>query len=262
MGLLPAAFAILPLLGLLAFVRERKVGQLAWLGGATLFFITLIFPIQFERQWITIGWALEGVALLWLYRRVPHWGLPWVGIGLLCVAFARLAVNPAVLEYHARSATPILNWYLYAYGIVTVCLFVGAQLVEDGAPGGRALPATLGTVLAFVLLNIEIADCFTPVGARALTFEFSGNFARDMTYSIAWALFALALLLAGIAKKLRVVRYASLSLLGATLLKLFLHDLANLKQLYRVGAFVGVAAVAFAASFLYTKFVKPEEPRA
>ena len=48
--------------------------QLAWFGGVALFFITLIFPIQFDRQWITIGWALEGAALLWLFHRVPHRG--------------------------------------------------------------------------------------------------------------------------------------------------------------------------------------------
>ena len=44
-----------------------------------LFFITLIFPIQFSHQWITIGWALEGAALLWLFHRVPHPGLRLVG---------------------------------------------------------------------------------------------------------------------------------------------------------------------------------------
>jgi len=256
MGLLPAAFAIPPLLGLLAFVRERRVGQLAWFGGATLFFITLIFPIQFERQWITIGWALEGAALLWLWHRVPHNGLRVVGVGLLCAAFARLALNPAVLEYHPRSATAIWNWYLYSYGLVTAALFAGAKLVEERR--GVALLATLGTVLAFLLLNIEIADFFTAPGTQTLTFTFSSNLARDMTYSIAWALFALVLLVAGIAKKLRACRYAALALLCVTLAKLFLHDLANLKNLYRVGALVSVAVISFLASLLYTKFVKPD----
>ena len=39
-----------------------------------------------------------------------------------------------------------------------------------------------------------------------------------------------------------------------TLLKLFLHDLAQLAQLYRIGAFIGVAVIAMLASFLYQKF--------
>lgn len=257
MGLLPAAFAVPPLVGLIVLLRgERKLAHLAWFGGAALFFVTLIFPVQFDRQWITIGWALEGSALLWLWHRVPHNGLRIVGVGLLCMAFARLALNPTVFNYHPRSATAIWNWYLYAYGLATLSLFAGARLVAERR--ATALLATLGTVLAFLLLNIEIADYFTTEGVRTLTFQFSGNFARDMTYSIAWALFALTLLIAGIARKIRSARYASLALLVVTLLKLFVHDLSRLNQLYRIGAVVGVAIILLVASFLYQKFVPAE----
>jgi uncharacterized membrane protein len=113
--------------------------------------------------------------------------------------------------------------------------------------------AALGTVLAFLLLNIEIADYFSPRGST-LTFEFSGNLARDMTYSIAWALFALVLLVVGIAKKQAAARYAAIGLLSVTVLKLFFHDLARLGQLYRIGAFIGVAVIAIVASFAYQRF--------
>ena len=264
MGLLPAAFAILPLLSLAVVLKNAlgagpaRMTQLAWFGGVALFFITLIFPIQFERQWLTIGWALEGAALLWLFHRLPHPGLQLAGGGLLLAAFIRLALNPAVLEYHARSATPILNWYLYAYGMVTVCLFTGARLLAPprhqilrlNAP---PLLAGAGAVLAFWLLNIEIADFFSEPGST-LTFQFSGNFGRDMTYSIAWALFALVLLVLGILRTTPAPRYAALGLLSVTLLKLFFHDLASLGQLYRIGAFVGVAVIAMLASFAYQRF--------
>jgi hypothetical protein len=264
MGLLPAAFAIPGLLSVAVVLKKTapeskfRTAQLAWFGGVALFFITLIFPIQFQRQWITIGWALEGAALLWLFHRVPHPGLRLTGAGLLGAAFVRLALNPAVLEYHARAATPVFNWYLYAYGIVTVCLFAGAKLLAPPRAliakiNAPPILAGLGVVLAFLLLNIEIADYFSQAGA-ALTFQFSGNFARDMTYSIAWALFALALLVWGIVKRIPAARYAAMGLLCVTLLKLFFHDLARLGQLYRIGAFVGVAVIAMLASFAYQKF--------
>ena len=103
--------------------------QLALFGGSALFFITLIFPIQYERQWLTIAWALEGAALCWLFHRVPHPGLRLTGVALLAIAFVRLGLNPAVLSYHARSTHPILNWYLYTYGLVTLSLFAGARLL-------------------------------------------------------------------------------------------------------------------------------------
>ena len=264
MGLLPAVFAVPALLGLYRLLKTlpadapHRLAQLAWSGGVALFFITLIFPVQFDKQWITLAWALEGAALCWLFHRVPHPGLRLVGLGLLLTAFARLALNPAVLSYHARAGTPVLNWYLYAYATVAVSLFAAARLL---APPRHVVAATnvppvlqtLGTVLTFLLVNIEIADYFS-TGAT-LTFEFSGSFARDMTYTIAWALFAFLLLLVGIRRRARLVRYGGLGLLGVALLKLFLHDLANLNQLYRIGAFATVAVIAIGASFLYQRFL-------
>jgi uncharacterized membrane protein len=265
-GLIPAAFAVPSLDRLIVLLKRTpwqspaRNAQLALFGGAALFFITLIFPIQFDRQWITLGWALEGVALCWLFHRVPHPGLRLVGTALLTVAFVRLALNPAVLSYHARSATPIFNWYFYTYGIVTVCLFAAARLLappRNLVLGRNARPVfyALGTILAFLLLNIEIADYFSLPGMAALTFQFSGNFARDMSYSIAWALFALLLLIIGIRQTAKPVRYGGLGLLGATILKLFLHDLSQLDQLYRIAAFVVVAIIAIFASFLYQRFL-------
>jgi uncharacterized membrane protein len=265
-GLVPIAFALPALFGLFVLVKRTPAtstarnAQLALFGGAALFFITLIFPIQFDRQWITVGWALEAAALCWLFHRVPHPGLRLSGVGLLVVVFVRLALNPAVLSYHPRAAFPIFNWYLYTYGIATACLFVAARLLAPPrnrmlGHDVRPLLYTLGTVLAFFTVNIEIADYFSTPGVAALTFQFSGNFARDMSYSIAWALFALLLLIIGIRKRTAATRYAGLALLGITILKLFFHDLSQLDQLYRIGAFIAVAVIAMVASFLYQRFL-------
>lgn len=266
MGLVALGFALVPVISIA--VLQRSIGipppthhrQLAWQGGAALLFITLALPLQFDREWLTVGLALEGAALIWLYRRVPHRGLPATGMTLLVVAFARLAFNPAVLAYHPRSDTPLLNWYLYAYGLVIAALFTGAKLLhapEDQLPKvrGRALLNTLGTVLAFLLLNVQIADFFSPPGSRVLTFDFSGHFARDMSYTIGWSVFALALLLAGIWKRQRPARIAALVLLAVAVVKLFFLDLARLEALYKIGALFGVALVATLASFAYQRFL-------
>ena len=270
LGVVPALFVLAPLGSLVAVLRvesadnPKRLNQLAWFGAVALFFVTLIFPVQFERQWLTVAWALEGAALLWLFHRVPHPGLRVVGTVLLCVAFARLALNPAVLGYHVRGDTAIFNWYLYAYGLATASLFAGAQLLappRDLVLGVNAprLLNILGVILAFVLLNIEIADFFAVPGARALAFKFSGNFARDMSYTIAWALFALGLLGGGIWRQQRAARYAAIALLSIALLKLFFHDLARLEALYRIGALFAVAVIAILASFAYQRFLPSNE---
>ncbi|HEY2714564.1 MAG TPA: DUF2339 domain-containing protein [Chthoniobacterales bacterium] len=266
MGLLPAAFVVPAAIGVIALLRVYNAVpatgdvRLAWQGGALLLFVSLIFPLQFDREWITLGWALEGLALLCFFHRVPHRGLRVVAVVLLCAAFVRLAFNPAVFAYHRRSSMRIWNWYLYAYGIATLCLLGGARLFGRTKEKsidrfGPPILGSLGAILAFLLLNLEIADYFS-IGPT-LTFSFTGNFARDMTYSIAWAVFALVLIVAGMKMKLRFARYAGVALLIVTLIKLFLHDLRDLSELYRIGAFVGVAVVLIAASFIYQRFLLP-----
>ena len=267
MGLLPVAFAIPSLAALVLRMKELPMespsrnAQLAWFGGVTLFFVTVIFPVQFEHEWIVIGWSLEGAALLWLYHRISHPGLKIVGAGLLLITFLWL-LNPDFVLTHRRSGFRIFNWYLYTYGIVTAALMTGAKMMK--APNNKiaSLPAqgllyAMGCLLAFVLMNIEIADYYS--SGLVLDFKFSGSFARDMTYSIAWACFAFVLLIIGIRRKLALARYGSMALIGVTLVKLFFHDLAELTQLYRVGALVAVAVILILASYLYQRFVSFDE---
>lgn len=271
-GALAAVCALPPLAGLVGLLRSVpreapfRLNRLAWFGGATLFFVTLIFPLQFNQQphWITISWALEGAALLWLFHRIPHPGLRLTGLGLLTAVFARLILNPAVLHYAPRSETPLFNWILAAYGLATLCCFAGMRLLAPprDRPLGVNAPALLavfGTILAFALVNFEIADYFTPADSW-VRLEFSGNFARDIAYTIAWALFALVMIIIGMRRRLRAARYAALALLAVTYGKLFFHDMSQLETVYKMVVFLVVSVVTLAASFLFQRFLRNQPP--
>ena len=265
MGLLPALFGVFSMLALwkvLGILREleaeRQNSILALFGGLVIFFITLIFPIQFSRQWLTISWAMEGAALIWLFRRIPHSGLSRAGVCLLLLSFVRLAFNPAVFSYSERSPVPVFNWYLYTYGIVAICQFIGMYLHAGSAEAVRSkytasVLGGIGTILLFLLLNLEIADYFS--GGSSAMFKFSASFAQDMTYSLGWAAFAFILLSVGMWAGQRGARLAAIGLLSVTLLKLFMHDLWRLGGLYRIAAFVGLALVLIPVSFLYQRFM-------
>jgi len=246
---------------------ERTLDRLALVAGAALAFITVAIPLQLDRQWITIGFAFEGAALAWLYTRIPHRGLLLFATGLFTTVFIRLAVNPSVFEYHARSSTRILNWYLYAYLLCAGAMMLGAWLLSrtddrvfPTLPRLSTLLPAGATILLFLLLNIEIAD-FYAVGPN-ITFNFTATLAQDLTYTLGWAVFALAMLAVGIALTNRPARITAIGLLVVTIAKCFLHDLARLGGLYRVGSFVGLAICLSLVAVAIQKFVlsAPKRP--
>jgi uncharacterized membrane protein len=256
--------AMLRMLLTLEPVGRRDLGRLALVAGAALAFVTVAIPLQLERQWITIGWALEGAALAWLYRRIPHRGLFYSAMALLGAVFVRLAMNPDVLEYAPRSEVRIFNWYLYTYLICAIALLVAAwwlNRTNDRLLGSLRLTPLLsagGVILLFFLLNIEIAD-FYATGPR-IAFRFGVTVSQDLTYTIGWLVFGMLLLAAGIWLAHRSARIAAVTLIALTTFKCFLYDLSSLEGLYRVASFVGLAISLALVSLALQKFVlsKPE----
>jgi uncharacterized membrane protein len=259
LGVLPVAQALVMLVLLVRLLRveppsQRLLTRLALVAATALAFVTVAIPLQLDKQWITIGWALEGAALVWLFRRIPHRGLLAWAAALLAAAFVRLTVNPAILAYHAPTGRAILNWYLYTYLVCAIAFFAAAQLAPKTYARAIAACRTAGTLLLFFLLNIEIADYFST--GPTLTFNFlSSSLAQDLTYTMGWATFAIAMLVAGIAVHARAARVAAIALLVVTIFKCFLHDLGRLGGLYRIASFLGLALALVMVSVLLQKFV-------
>jgi Predicted membrane protein (DUF2339) len=239
---------------------QRTLGRLALVAGAVLAFITVAIPLQLEKQWITIGWALQAAALAWLCRRIPHKGLTTWTTGLLAAVFVRLVLNPAVFAYHPRSETPILNWYLYTYLTAAAAFFAVAWFLRnsddvflENIPRIRTLAAAGGTALLFMLVNIEIADFYSK--GPSLTFNFNAGLAQDLTYTIGWGTFAFGLLIGGLFLRSKPARVSAIVLLSITVTKCFLHDLRSLDGLYRIASLVGLAICLTLVALLLQKFV-------
>jgi hypothetical protein len=269
-GLLPLALALglavlLARLLTLGVPEGEDRARLALVAGAVLAFVSVAIPLQFEKEWLTLGWALLGASLAWLFGRIPHRGLVWWVGGLFAAVFLRLAMNPAVLTYHPRAAAPFFNWYLAVYGVAAAAFFLGARLLrlagdEEARTLADLLPAG-GVALLFVLVNLEIANYFAEGAAPAFNL-LSSSLAEGLAYTLAWAAFAIALLVVSIALGNRRGRIAAVVLLVVTILKCFLFDLARLGGLYRVASFVGLALCLAAVAVLLQRFVLPRrDPR-
>jgi uncharacterized membrane protein len=247
-------------------VRESA---LVWLLGTTVGAASLAIPLQLQNEQLTIGWALEGVALLALWRRLDHAGLKYVAVVHLGVSALRLTLNPEVLTYHPRSGVPVFNWLAATYWIPAAALLAGWLLLRDREvgrarpweeglyEGGRAMlsrvMAAAAVAVFFVWINLTIFDAFGT--GRELQIVLERLPARDLTLSLAWALYALALLGAGMARRSAALRWVSLSAIIATIGKVFLYDLSHLHDLYRVMSLVGLALSLILVSALYQRFV-------
>lgn len=281
-GLLPV---LLGTLALAAASRARglwpagdpgRLRTLAWFGAAALGFAAIAVPLQLEREWITVGWALEGVAVVALWRRLDHAGLKYFGLALLAAVTVRLVANPEVLVYHPRSGLPVLNWLAYTY-LVPAATLVGASvllarheverarpvergLYRAGRPTAALVTGFAAVVVVFVWINLAVFDLFST--GTELTLGVARTMARDLTLSLAWALYALVLLSLGIARGTRGLRGLGLGLLTLTVVKVFLYDLAGLEDLYRVASLAGLAVSLVMVSLAYQRFVFRKAPAA
>jgi len=249
--------------------RQRAV---AWFGATGIAFVTLAIGLSFTNEWLTIGWALEGLALVVLWRRKMHVGLKYAGLAHLAAATVRLVANPAVLDYHLHASTPVLNWLALAYGVPLLALIAAWRLLspvetdhtlawEPFATEDRGRPIAFGAIacaaaaamVMFAWLNLTIIDGFT--SGERLELALVHMPARDLVISIAWAAYAIGLLVIGMARASAALRWTSLGLILATVAKVFLYDLGHLRDLYRVASLVGLAASLIVISIAYQRFV-------
>jgi uncharacterized membrane protein len=72
--------------------------------------------------------------------------------------------------------------------------------------------------------------------------------------SVTWAAYGVALIVEGIRRRYAPIRYLAIALLGGTILKVFLVDLARLERIYRILSVVIVGILLLLASYLYQRY--------
>ncbi len=268
-GLLPLVLAGIVALTLRGVSRRFAAGQddeggalvrvrhLTLFASVALGLLALAIRIQFERQWVTLGWALVALALSWLFGRLAHPALAVFSGMLYALVGARLLFNPAVLGY-AEHGWPIFNWILYTYGAAIACCWAGQSILRRASKNrwisylASGISLT-GLLLGFWFVNLEILDFFSSGSRIALDDEY--GYAVKLAFSVGWGVYAVGLLMAGVFSNLRPLRYLSLAFLILTVGKVFLYDLAALGGIFKALSFLGLAAGLVLVSFFYQRFV-------
>lgn len=222
--------------------REDTLLVYTFVGLAVLFAV-LAVPIQFDQHWVTIAWALEGAVLtligLKANDRTSRYGA--------LVVFAIAVSHWALIDVHdfafseTSSFVPLLNRRALSGGVLVVALAAAAffykrygERVEESERSNLAALYVLGAnLLALALLSIDANDYFeqarsqhpgTPSGHETLGRLIDGH---RLTLTALWSVYGAAMLIAGIARRLKPLRVIALLLLGVTTIKVLVSDVTH-----------------------------------
>ncbi|MDX2030257.1 MAG: DUF2339 domain-containing protein [Blastocatellia bacterium] len=241
--------------------------------GLAALFLTLFLPIQLDRHWVTMGWAVEGAALTWIGLRT---GSRWTRYAAL-VVFAASGIHWLAIDWiefgfpGQADFGPIFNRRAVSALVLAACLGAVAwrhrrrademaARERDWIAGACFLVAN-GVLLLW--LSGDLHDFYARAKAALLArtgddpglwsgLSRMGN-EEQLAMTGIWMGYGIGMFILGFVRRFPLSRQAGLVLIGATIVKVFLVDLSDLDQIYRVISFVALGAILLAISFLYQR---------
>lgn len=227
---------------------------------AAVVFLTIAIPLKAQGRWITVGWMAEGGALMWVAQRMGTKLLRAMAIGCLLLGLgALLTVNPAA------SQTPIFNSRFAAYAFaIAVYAFVAWLSLQSAQQekGDSTFPwATLAAtsvllinLLALIAVSLEISAFWR---AHRVLNDYEGwrasNIYAQFSYSAFFMLYGAMLLALGFVRRSGFLRWQALVLMAFSIGKVFLVDMSELSQGFRILSFLGLGALLLGVSFVYQR---------
>lgn len=217
-------------------------------------------------------------ALIWAPGQLPALTLIWVAFGFHLVARReRLSAGPlsallciALIGLCTKILGDIGHWQpefgraVYAARHQNCGGWV--RLADVGAVIGflevawvvcRNIYAVRGWALACGYAALALAFLHFTLETGTFFERFMPGF-RGGAVSVFWALYAFALIIAGIRWQVGTLRYLGLGLFAVVVAKVFLVDLDYLASIYRIAALVVLGVVMLLAAFVYLK--QPRKP--
>ncbi len=218
----------------------------------------LAVPMQFDLAWVTLGWALLGLVLLGAGFRLPSPVHRGFGLGVLGLAVFRVLTFDTVEPLQRVHPGPaVANGEFLAGLVVVAAVGLAAWLYRRRRDEVTRLERGLATPLVLLAAGLLWWRISSEVLVYFQIRESADRFSRELpellTLSLAWALYAAALIGTGFATRFRPLRLLGVAILGLLILKVFFFDMQALERGYRIASFVAVGILLLAVSLLYQR---------
>jgi hypothetical protein len=217
---------------------SREIPALLAAEGAALAAIGLALAL--DGPALVAGWAAEAALVSWAARQSSDRR----GYVAAAVALTLATVHTLLFEVPPRALLHGVDSLLAAV--------VALALVAVAAASCAA--ATRGRIEAWRrVLEVFAGVVVVYLGSVALVDWASTTQRGQLLLSAFWGVVGLAALLAGLVGDRRQLRLGGLALLGLTVTKVYVFDLAALESVYRVGSFLALGLLLLAGAFAYQR---------
>ena len=268
-GIVSVLYAIIPLCMALFLIKkiEKYEKPFIILVAQAAFFFIITIPIIFSREWITIFWAAQSLALFWTGAKLNKKELINYSYLLLIITTGKFVFYDYIWIF-GLDVTNFCMFNSYTHIIIEryvtalfflIVLFALAKMVKKQEFKylmykdymDSTVFYTIWTVVLFIVLNIETSSFF---------YSYL-NQGRFMAISVLWLVFSIVLMLKGFKINSPSIRKISLALFLFTILKVFLFDISKYDTPYRILSFIILGLVLVGASYLYHNFKKKLIPQ-
>lgn len=216
--------------------KRKELGQLAAAIGVVL--LTLAIPLQFVGFRITILWALEAVVLAWLAGRFQ------VGAWLL---FGLVFIRLLTFDSRIYAMDTLVNRRFLTFAVAAASLWIASRFARSAE--AKAVSYGAGHMVLLWALALEVGGW----AARNSDVQDISN-VESTGISILMAVYAAALVVAGVALRSTVNRILGLGLMALVIAKLYLLDVWSLSRGFRITAFLALGGLLLLVSYLYSRF--------
>jgi uncharacterized membrane protein len=214
----------------------------------------------------------------------------------LILSIAGISIALYILSFHKYSANEMIEnfarntntkYALYFHYIVLACLiYFGYQLFKRTSAifnisptKSKWLPWIFVFAIVYTLSNeimvhglyisntVDVTELAEKFPETENDFYSKKNFVSNQIeetkaqiikigYPILWGVFSFIFLIIGIKRQWKVLRVIALSLLGLTIVKLFVYDIKNVSETGKIIAFILLGVLILVISFVYQKIKK------